>query len=78
MAKKKKKGAKKRAARKVKIVEVIPLAPDKQIVKMEVEVVALPELGPFSLPAEPIDLETSVYEKETPEHHWWTWLKELF
>jgi len=78
MAKKTKKAAKKRVARKVKIVEVIPLAPDKQIVKMEVEVAALPENAILQIPPEPIDLMEAIYKRETPEHTWWTWLKGLF
>jgi hypothetical protein len=69
MAKKRKKTAK-----KVKVLKVEKLHPDKHVLHLEIEgPVEVPEV----IPAEPLDLEAK-YEEAAPESMWTRWLKSLW
>ena len=68
---KKKQPVKKVTAKKVKVLKVTPLEPDKHLVELEIEGLPVP-VPSDPPPLEPLELDAPV------EHPWLTWLKSIW
>jgi hypothetical protein len=63
---------KKKAAKRVKILKVEQVEPDKHVLELEIEGAELP--AEAILPSEPLELEAP----EAKDSYWVKWLKSLF
>ena len=60
-------------AKRVKVIKVVPVEPDKHLVELEIEGAPFP-LPTEPHPAEPLELD----DTPVPENSWLTWLKSVW